>query len=64
LVEVLKILYFYNGYLRYKSINPINMKNKILALTALIITITCISACGGPKKCNGSRGTSTDMGTM
>jgi hypothetical protein len=40
------------------------MKNKILALTALIITITCISACGGPKKCNGSRGTSTDMGTM
>ena len=64
LVEVLKILYFLNGYLRYKSINPINMKNKIIALIALIITVTCVSACGGAKKCTGSRGTSTDMGTM
>lgn len=40
------------------------MKNKTLLFLALILLTLTFSACGGPKKCNGSRGTATDMGTM
>lgn len=31
----------------------------VLVLTSLLLT-----ACGGPKKCGGGRGTKVDMGTM
>ncbi len=40
------------------------MKNKTLLFFALLVLTLTFSACGGPKKCNGSRGTATDMGTM
>jgi len=30
----------------------------------LLITMVVFSACGGPKKCNGKRGTRVQMGTM
>lgn len=40
------------------------MKIKSVFIVLLALTTIALSACGGPKKCNGSRGTSTDMGTM
>ncbi|MDI1235710.1 MAG: hypothetical protein PSX81_15645 [bacterium] len=40
------------------------MKNlKIFALTLIFIALS-LSACGGPKKCGGGRGTRVEMGTM
>lgn len=40
------------------------MKRTTILFIALIMTIIFTSACGGARKCNGSRGTATDMGTM
>ena len=43
----------------------VNMNTKhlfrLILFTALIIGM---SACGGPRKCNGQRGIKTEMGTM
>jgi hypothetical protein len=30
----------------------------------IIFLVLLIYSCGGPKKCNGSKGTRVDMGTM
>lgn len=40
------------------------MNIKQLFVFILIMSLITLSACGGARKCNGSRGTSTDMGTM
>jgi len=40
------------------------MKLSKISILALITVILVIASCGGPKKCNGKRGTRVDMGTM
>jgi hypothetical protein len=40
------------------------MKNLKITLMIMTLAVLVFTACGGPKKCNGSRGTRTDMGTM
>gem|GEM_PF-2983724 len=41
------------------------MRSKaIFKLVIGLVFITLISACGGPRKCNGQRGIKTEMGTM
>lgn len=40
-------------------------KNNLKMIVAgMILATIVLSACGGPRKCNGSRGTHTEMGVM
>lgn len=37
---------------------------KLIAAMLSLLLLIGLNSCGAPRKCNGSRGTATDMGTM
>lgn len=68
--EFYRNFWFYSAFMQYLhafcviNITFVNMKNLKYGAGLLLILIVFLSACGGPKKCGGGRGTKVEMGTM
>lgn len=54
----------YYSELFFRCISMYKTGFKLIAAVMGLVLLIGLSSCGAPRKCNGSRGTATDMGTM